>query len=574
MTRARDRLAEQVGRLQHWLRRPPVLDLPRYLRTAARAGLLRTGARHPLDLLRAALSRGVGVRSVHAIHAASAPDRLAFADRHRALTYLEADAEIDAVAGALRDHLGVCRGVPVVVCMENRIEYASVWFALLRLGVTCAHVSRHATADEIEPLVERSRGRVLVVSTATLEIALAVAQRRPDLDLRIVCVSDGHALPRAGVRVWDYHALVERQMALGGDLHVEAGPSDNVVYTSGTTGRPKGAVRDFSAFGALELLQILDRLPLHVGDRHLVVAPLYHSSGQVFTLLNSALGASIWFDERFEAGETLRRLSELRIDNVFMVPTMIARILELDDSVHHAHPTPHLQALISGAAPFSIGLRERAIARFGPDVVFDFYGATELGWVTLVDGHEMRARPGTLGQAIPGQEIGVFDDAGERVPPGRVGRIYTRSAQLMLGYMRDEDATREASLGDWLTVDDLGYLDEDGYLFLTGRARDMVLSGGVNIYPAEIENVLSLHPSIRDVAVVGLPDPDWGERLVAIVVAGPDFDAEAVQAWARERMTAYKVPRQWERVDELPRNPTGKVLKRDLVARLTRSAVS
>jgi fatty-acyl-CoA synthase len=555
-----------VGR---WLRRPPVLDVPRYLRTAHRAGLLEAGTHHPLELLRTVLSRGVGVRSVHAIHAATTPDRLAFVDPHRELTYLEANAEIDALAGALRDHIGVSRGVPVIVCMENRSEYAIAWFALMRLGVTCAHVSRHATAQELDPLVERSGARVVIVSAQTLEIALEVRRRRPELDLRVVCVGGLDGPLPAGVR--DYHALVERQATLGNALHVEAGPSDNVVYTSGTTGRPKGAVRDFAAFGALELLQILDRLPLHVGDRHLVVAPMYHSSGQAFTLLNSALGASIWLQERFEPEETLQQLSSLRIDNVFMVPTMIGRILDLDESVHRAHPTPHLQALIAGAAPFNIGLRTRAIERFGAEVVFDFYGATELGWVTLVDGLEMSARPGTVGRAIPGQEIGVFDDEGNRLPPRKIGKVYTRSAQLMQGYMRDEQATREASLGDWLTVDDLGYLDEDGYLYLTGRARDMVLSGGVNIYPAEIEDVLSQHPSISDVAVVGVPDEDWGERLVAVVVATPELelDPDAVQVWARDRMASYKVPREWKIVDGLPRNPTGKVLKGELIRRLS-----
>jgi fatty-acyl-CoA synthase len=542
-----------------------MLELPRYVRTARRAGLLSAGAEHPLALLRTALSRGVGVRSVHAIHAAATPQRLAFCDRRRELTYREANAEIDAFGGALRIRLGVSRGSPVLVFMENRCEYAIAWFSLMRLGVTCAHVSRHATADELAPLVERSGARVAIVSEQTLEPALEVQRRHPELALRLVCVDD----PRGRADVWSYHALVERQAVLDGSSNGRAASSANVVYTSGTTGRPKGAVRDFAAFGALELLQILDRLPLHVGDRHLVVAPMYHSSGQAFTLLNGALGASIWLQERFDAHETLQAMSRLRIDNLFMVPTMIGRILDLDETVHRANPTPHLQALISGAAPFNVALRERAIARFGADAVFDFYGATELGWVTLVDGHEMLARPGTLGRAIPGQEIGIFDEEGQRLPRNQIGKIYTRSAQLMQGYMGDEQATREVSLGDWLTVDDLGTLDDDGYLYLTGRARDMVVSGGINVYPVEIENVLSRHPALRDVAVVGVPDEEWGERLVAVVVASSELDPDEVRAWARERMAPYKVPRQWEVVDELPRNPTGKVLKRELVERLS-----
>ena len=183
---------------------------------------------------------------------------------------------------------------------------------------------------------------------------------------------------------------------------------------------------------------------------------------------------------------------------------------------------------------------------------------------------EMLARPGTLGRAIPGQEIGIFDDAGRRLPAGHTGRVYTRSAQLMLGYLRDRGATDETMLGDWVTVDDLGYLDHDGYLFLTGRARDMVISGGVNLYPVEIENALSQHPDIADVAVIGVPDVEWGERLVAVVVPRTDgFDADAVRLWARGVLAPAKIPRQFACVDELPRNPTGKVVKRDLVARIS-----
>lgn len=521
---------------------------------------------HPLDVLRTAATRGVGVRSVHAMHAAATPDTLAMVDDHRHLTYRRANEEIDAWAAALRDALGATRGRPAMVMMENRVEYLVTWFALFRLGITCAHASRYGTADELEPLLERSRARIVVASEQTVEIPLAVARRRPDLGLRIAWTGEGK--PPAGVFV--YEELVTRARARGRRWWIgPRGPSANVVYTSGTTGRPKGAVRDFSSLGLLQLLQILERLPLRRGDRHLVVGPLYHSGAQVFALMNTALGATVHLQERFDAEETLRRLSTLEIHSVFLVPTMIHRLLDLPDEVHRRWPTPHLRALVSGAAPFNDALRRRAIERFGPDVVFDFYGATELGWVTLVNGREMLERPGTLGRAIPGQEIAAFDEAGRRLPPGEIGVIYTRSRQRMQGYMQDEAATAAACLDDWLTVDDTGWLDDDGYLFLAGRTGDMVISGGINVYPVEIENTLSRHPAIEDVAVIGLPDAMWGERLVAVVVPREGFDPDEAEAWARQHLAPYKVPRQWEVVFELPRNPTGKVLKRDLVARFS-----
>jgi fatty-acyl-CoA synthase len=499
---------------------------------------------------------GFGVRSIHAIHAAVEPDRPALVDARRTLTNAEADREIDAWAGALRDHLGASRNAPVAVMMDNRVEYAITWMALVRLGITCAHVSRYSTADELEPLLQRAGAKVLVVSEATRDVAQEVRRRRPDLQLRLGIVG--------GEGDESYETLVHRQRAFGERTRVVKGPSDNVVYTSGTTGRPKGAVRNFGSFGVRTLLEILERLPMHAGDRHLVVAPLYHSGAQVFTLLNAALGATVVLQEKFDALETLRWISEHDISSVFMVPTMIQRMLDLPESAFLAHPTPNLRVLISGAAPFLDPLRRRAVARFGPDVIFDFYGATELGWVTLVGGREMMERPTTLGRAIPGQEIAIFGPDGQRLEPGEVGVVYARSVQLMQGYLQDDEATDEIRNGEWLTVDDLGYLDEDGYLFLTGRARDMVISGGINIYPVEIETALLQHPHIEDVAVVGVSDEQWGERLVAFVVTDAEVDDDALQSWAKGRLSPYKVPRQWIRVDVLPRNPTGKVLKHEL----------
>ncbi len=561
----RERIEARLPALHRLLVDPPHRIARRFVTTGWRSGLLGAGGDHPLAVLKVALGRGLGVRSMHAVHAAAEPERVAMVDDRRSVTYREIDGEIDAVAAVLRDHLGASRNVPVAVMMENRLEYAITWFALFRLGITCAHVGRHSTVEELEFLLERSGARVLVVSDRTFEIVAEVMARRPELDLRVLRAGAG----AAAARVWSYDAAVDRMRAAGPPaMHVEKIPSENVVYTSGTTGKPKGAVRDMGAFGATELMRVLERLPLHTADRHLVCAPLYHSSGQVFVLLNTALGATIYLQERFDAEDVLRRISQDGIHNVFMVPTMIQRVLELPEHLHERWPTPELRVLISGAAPFNTALRERAIARFGAAKIFDFYGATELGWVTIVDGHEMLAHPGTLGRAIAGQEIGIFGEDGTRLPPGEIGRVYTRSAQLMVGYLRDRAATDETKLADWLTVDDLGYLDRDGYLFLTGRARDMVISGGVNLYPVEIENALSKHPAIADVAVIGVPDAEWGERLVAVVVpTSAGFDPEAVRQWARGSLAPAKIPRQYELLAELPRNPTGKVLKRDLVAR-------
>ncbi|MEM6996501.1 MAG: AMP-binding protein [Myxococcota bacterium] len=560
-----DRARRLLQQLQNAREDPPHRRVQRFVRTGLRTGLIRKPTGNPLDVARVAWEQGLGVRSMHALHAASEPDRPAAVDRRRTLSYAQLNAELDAFASALVVELGARRGQPVTMLMDNRVEYLVAWFALSRLAVTCAHASRYSTAEELAPLLAGSGSRIVIVSDATRAVADAAAASHPELALQIVHVTDDGAPPPPGAA--DYHALVEAHRGRAAPRAPRDAGSNSVVYTSGTTGRPKGAVRDLKSVGVKELFEILDRLPLHCGDRHLVVAPLYHSAAQAFVLINAALANTIILEEKFDAQTTLRRMSEEGIHNLFLVPTMLHRILDLPAEAFARHPTPELHAIVSGAALFPTALRHAAMERFGAAKIFDFYGATELGWVTLIDGTEMKGRPGSVGRAIPGQEIGVFGEDGKRVPTGEVGMVYTRSAQMMHGYLADQDATDRTRLSlsdDWATVDDLGYLDGDGYLFVTGRARDMVISGGVNVYPVEVENALALHPGIREVAVIGLPHPEWGEMLTAVVVPEGEFDPEEATQWARTRLAPYKVPRRWETMELLPRNPTGKILKREL----------
>jgi acyl-CoA synthetase (AMP-forming)/AMP-acid ligase II len=542
----------------------PITDrLLRAVQTSARTRMaldFLTAADHA-QLTRAALTRGVNVRTMHALHAAAHPERLAIVDHRRSYTWQQMDDAINRCAHLLRDAFGVGPGNALVLALQNRAEYIICWMAALRLGAPTVHASWRSSPDELAYQLTHSRARLIICDASSLAAAQQAAQQAPGSALPLLYVADDEPAPPG---VPELNARLRGRSAAAPDP--ANAHSDNIVYTSGTTGRPKGASRNLSRFGADELFRVLERLPFQAGDRHLVVSPLYHSGAQVFALMMAALGATIHMEPHFDAARTLEALSRWNIHSVFLVPTMIRRLTELPDALHERWPTPSLRAIVSGAAPFEQALRERAIARFGAPTLFDFYGATEVGWVTLIRGDEMLRKPGSVGRPIAGQEVAILDERMVPCPTGHTGMIYIRNEQLIEQYLHDADATSAARHGDWFTVEDTGHLDSDGYLYISGRQRDMVISGGVNIYPAEIEEALAHHPSIREVAVIGVPHEEWGESLVAVVVLQPGatLDPDQLTAFARAHLSAYKLPRRWEQLDELPRNPTGKVLKRTL----------
>jgi len=539
-----DPLRSKVRRAARFLRDAGVLE---NLRPFAGPGVARVVARG-----------GLNVKTIHAVHARQVPERVAIVDARTALTYAEVDRALNRIARALAS-IGIQRGARIILCMENRAEYLLFWFAGFRSGVATVHASYRSTPEELAYLADHSNARAIVCSSKTAPAVRGLLELGHKLE--VVVVDDVALTPRQ-------HAYPDWARPFPDDLFEPGRDArgDNVVYTSGTTGKPKGAVRNFTNAGIFEISRIGERLPIRAGERHLVVSPLYHSGAQAFVAMMTSLGASIYLREHFDPEDALDALSRWCIHSVFMVPTMIQRVLDVEPEVDTRYPTPCLRALVCGAAPFPDALRRRAIDRFGAGNLFDFYGATELGWITLINGTEMLERPGSVGRPLSGHELCIRDSAHRELPAGEVGTIWVRTEQTMEGYINDSGDTDDPTNEGWITVDDLGFLDEDGYLYLAGRDRDMVISGGVNIYPVEIEEVLCHHPDVRDVAVIGVPDPEWGEKLVGFVVGGAPVDE--LERYGRERLASFKVPREWVFVDELPRNPTGKVLKRELRERL------
>ena len=346
-----------------------------------------------------------------------------------------------------------------------------------------------------------------------------------------------------------------------------------MIYTSGTTGRAKGATRDFRRMGMEPVLDFISRFPLRRDERHLVVCPLYHSMAAAFVTMISMVGGCNVIVRHFDPELVLRLIEKERISSTTVVPTMMARIVALGPEVLRKYDTSSLRWIMSGAAPLPTELARRVEDAFGP-ILYNFYGATETGLVTIALPGEHTARPGTIGRLIDGNEVRLIDADGRDVPVGAVGELYVRNAMMMDGYHGNKKATEDATKEGFISVGDLAYRDADGYFYLADRKTDMVISGGVNIYPWEIEQRLHEHPAVQDAAVVGVPDPEWGESLAAFIVLrdGQKATGEELGQWVKEALADYKRPRTFVFVDALPRTQTGKVLKRELKQRLAASS--
>ena len=474
------------------------------------------------------------------------------------ITYGALDADANRLARALH-RAGLRRGDRVAFVLGNERAVFTVFWAAMRTGLYVVPINRHLLAAEIRYILEDATVSALIGSGVGGGAWADAAGGLPDLRLTLMVGETFDA-------------------ALAGEVPdpvPDAEEGQVLLYSSGTTGRPKGILRPLPGFGPGEGptvgSEIAAGFGLVEGDRYLSTGPLYHSAPFAFTTAQQRIGATAVVMSRFDAAAALRILVEEEITTSQWVPTMFSRILALPDDVRKAFDAPRHRLALHAAAPCPVGVKRRMIEWWGP-ILVEYYSASE-GGRTMITSPQWLERPGSVGRHWRGGQVWVLDDRGESCPPGTVGRIFFDAPPEpnRFRYIGDPEKTAAAydATGTRFTVGDVGWLDDEGYLYLTDRDGDLIISGGVNIYPREAENVLLDHPAVDDVAVVGVDDPDLGQRAVAVVVpaqgrTGDSALAETLLAYCQENLARFKCPREFRFQAELPRSEAGKIVKRDI----------
>jgi long-chain acyl-CoA synthetase len=501
-----------------------------------------------LDELVTFADRGMAV----AWHAARQPATPALISPTGTVTYAELNERANQLARAFRRrHLKP--GDAVALLCSNRDEFVEVLLATQRCGLRLTTVNWHLTADEAGYIVDDCEAKAFVAESRFADTACGATAAAPSATVRLAVSG-----PIDGFE--DYDAA---RAAEDGDDLDDPVLGSQMLYTSGTTGRPKGVFRDEAS---LATAVTLARAAYRDGNVHLLTGPLYHAAPLLFSL-NAPLvaGVPVVMMPAWDPAEALRLIDRHRVTHTHMVPTMFHQLLALPDDVRARYDVSSLRNVLHGAAPCPVGVKQRLIEWLGP-VVNEYYAATE-GLGTWVDARTWLQKPGTVGKPVPDDQVVVADEEGNPIPPGEVGLVWFKASEVPFEYYKDRAKTQSSYRERHFTLGDMGYVDDDGFLFLTDRSANLIISGGVNIYPAEVDAVLLDHPMVADAAVIGVPNPEWGEEVLAVIElrAGAEQRrdlADELVDFCRDRLAHYKCPRRVEFVDQLPRQDNGKIYKR------------
>ncbi len=524
------------------------------------------------DLRDPAMNHLLTVADAVATHARLTPAKLGARDSRRRLSFAQWHERATRLANGLLG-LGLSKGDRVVLLAYNCVEWMEMYVALARAGLVAVPVNFRLTPPEIGYIAQHSEARAVIAQDLLADRIDAV---RGDLDLVAGgCIAFGDTLP-AG---WTgYEALID---AAGDALPaVDVRPADPcaLMYTSGTTGRPKGAVRSHEGNTLIALATAVE-MGFTRNDTALLVMPMCHANSLYFSHTFVHLGATCVIDDHrsFDPEALLATLASDKVTFTSLVPTHYIMMLGLPADIKAKYDVSAVEKLMISSAPARKETKLAIMEFFRNGKLYELYGSTEAGWVTLLRPEEQFDRLGSVGREWAGSgPIRLLDPEGREVPDGEVGELYSRSPYVFDGYWKNPEKTAEAFHGDWCSVGDMARRDADGFIHLVDRKSNMIISGGENVYPSEVEGVIGAHPKVKDVAVLGLPHDKWGESVHAVVVlhAGQQADAEEIKAWCQGRLAGYKRPQSVSFVadEAMPRTATGKILHRVLRERLAAQA--
>lgn len=499
------------------------------------------------------------------IHAGNHPDKTAFIGLEQSFTYGELRQRARVLAKNLYK-LGLRPGEQIAMMSYNMPECPQVSNALVYLEVGLVNVGYLMQPPEIEYIVDNSDSKVIIFWHEFADRILPYKDKYKKV-LPGGFISFGGPAADGAV---EFESLFDDSVEMDLDGLPPAEKAGNaMIYTSGTTGRPKGAARstDFvNRPGVMDyLFTTISFLNMTPDEVHLVCCPLYHSAPSYFATVTFILGGTTVYQPRFDPQQFLEMVEKYKITSTHLVPTMVTRLLNLPKEVTKDLDFSSMRSAVCGAAPLFPEYKLAFMDRFGP-CLHEYYGATETGLNTFISPEEIRQRPSSVGKAFADNELKIVDVMGEELPDGERGVLYVYNAIMMDGYYKNEEATKEAYLEKFLTAGDVAIRDKDGYVHIVDRVKDMIIRGGVNIYPAEIEEALNTMPEIMDAAVVGKSDRELGETVAAFIVlhAGEQASEKDVQAYCKDKLAPYKIPSAIIFMDDIPRTPTGKILKRKL----------
>jgi fatty-acyl-CoA synthase/long-chain acyl-CoA synthetase len=499
------------------------------------------------------------------LYAQVQPEKLAVIDDRpdgsvTSLTWAQLEDEANRLANVLVAH-GAGPGTKVVWCGQNSIPIVVMVNAARKVGTTAVPLNYRLSDEEAAYVVDHCDASIAFIDA---EVAPMFARIRDEIRKVATVLVYGGEVP-------DGMDDVEALMASAPTSEPEpVEPGATMIYTSGTTGKPKGALRS----GAGDPAQVQAMIAL-IGytpdDVYIPTGPLYHSGPGGFMGIALVLGQTIIIQRRFEPEDWLRLVDRYRISSTFSAPTPIRMVCTLPEEVKARYDRSSMKRMIANAAPWSYALKQMYLADFPADSLWEVYGSTELGVNCILEPQDQLRKPGSCGRPAPVVEICLFDDDGnvvDGIGPDHPGELFVRSPSVFADYYKQHDRYLADNRDGWQTVGDIAYRDDEGFLYICDRKKDMIISGGMNIYPAEIEAALELHPDIYEVAVFGIPSEEWGEAVHAAVVVRPgaEVGVDDVVAHAREHLASYKIPRSVDFIEELPKTGSGKVLKRDLRA--------